>query len=139
MPGPHSRGPQKMVHREPSCREHGPPYPGLFSPTAAWRLSAEAGYAFQRGGASSLILIMSRDRSSPLCGPWRCWEGPGNGGLFASSRMGSAYDLLQKRKILSQARSQATPQLCLLSLTFHAIFLPVKWKDTPGKDSMLCV
>lgn len=59
--------------------------------------------------------------------------------LFGSSRMGSAYDLLQKRKILSQARSQATPQLCLLSLTFHAFFLPVKWKDTPGKDSMLCV
>lgn len=42
--------------------------------------------------------------------------------LFASSRMGSAYDLLQKRKILSQARNQAMLQLCLLSLTFHAQF-----------------
>lgn len=46
--------------------------------------------------------------------------------LFASSRMGSAYDLLQKRKILSQARNQAMLQLCLLSLTFHAQFSPCK-------------
>lgn len=59
--------------------------------------------------------------------------------LFGSSGMGSAYDLLQKRKILSQARSQAMPQLCLLSLTFYAVFLPVKWKDTPRKGSILCV
>lgn len=43
--------------------------------------------------------------------------------LFASSRMGSAYGLLQKRTILSQARNQAMLQLCLLSLTFLGVSL----------------